>query len=114
MKFIQRFQEFTGWIPVVVVLSIAGWLVLGVMDRAAGSDTLALLMELPVLCAYALAAVGVSYLARRRFRRKLTDQEQVELWRAVLQGNKGACFIYFLDVVVWLGSLIALLVFFAQ
>lgn len=111
-KILVRFQEFIGWLPLLVGLSLLGWIVLGTLERDAGTSAVSLLLELPVLCAYALSALGLSYLARRRFRKILTDAQQEELWNATLRGDRGALLIYTLDVIVWLGSLLVLLLFF--
>lgn len=111
-KIFVRWQEFAGWLPVVGVLAIVAWVFLGGIDRGVGADTLGLLLELPVLCAYALAALGLGNLARRRFRKKLTEQQKAELWNGVLAGQRGPLFVYLLDTIVWLALTLALLALF--
>lgn len=111
-KQITRWQEFAGWLPLVGILALAAWVFLGGLDRSQGAASLSLLIELPVLAAYALTAIGLAQLARRRFRKKLTEEQQNQLWDAVVRGDRGALVIYLLDSLVWLGSVLVLLAFF--
>lgn len=95
----KRWQEFIGWLPVLALLAVASWILLGgITDR---SDIIRWLLELPVLTAYALAALGIAFLARRRQRRKLTKAESIELWNRAVAGERGALIIYLTDVLVW-------------
>lgn len=107
-----RWQEHVGWLPLVVLLALAAWVVLGALDRTAGMDSLSLLVELPIRCAYAVAALGLAYLARRRQRRHLNDFEQADLWTRTLNGERGALTIYITDAIIWLASATLLLLFF--
>lgn len=111
-QLITRWQEFAGWLPIVGLLALAAWVLLGGLDRSQGAASLSMLIELPVLAAYALTAIGLAQLARRRFRKKLTEEQQTELWDRVLRGERGALVIYLLDTLVWLGSALVLLAFF--
>jgi hypothetical protein len=95
----RRWQEFIGWLPLLVVVAVFGWVMLGgITDR---SDLIRWLLELPVLTAYALAALGAAFLARRRQRRKLTKEESAALWQRTLAGDRGALIIYLTDTFVW-------------
>lgn len=98
-NWLKRWQEFIGWVPLIVAISVAGWILLGgITDR---NDLIRWLLELPVLTGYALAALGVAFLARRRQRRALTDAESAELWKRTLAGERGALIIYLTDSIVW-------------
>ena len=82
-------QEFTLWLPGMVVLAMLGFLVLGALTPMTG-DALAWLAELPVLCAYAAAALGTSWAAKKLYLHDLdTDQERT-LHAAALSGDAGA------------------------
>ena len=52
--FFYASQEFTLWLPGLVVLAVLGYVILGAIVRV-GPDALAWLAELPALCAYAAA-----------------------------------------------------------
>jgi len=55
--FLSRWQEFIVWLPGLVVLTLIGFVVLGAFTSL-GGDAIAWLAELPVLCAYAAAALA--------------------------------------------------------
>lgn len=107
-----RWQEPYLWVPLLVVLAIVGWLVIGAIDRTAGTDMLAQLVDLPIRTAYAVVAIAIAFLARRRFRRRLTDTEQRRLWEAAADGEKGALTIVVMDALVWIITLVVSLLFF--
>ena len=107
-----RWQEPYLWVPLLIVLAFVGWLVIGAIDRTAGTDMLAQLVELPIRTAYAVAALAIAFLARRRFRRRLTDAEQRNLWLATVDGERGAVIIFITDAIVWIATFITLLLFF--
>ena len=87
--FFYQSQEFTLWLPGLVLLSVLGFVVLGAFTRVTG-DSLAWLAELPVLCAYAAAALGTSWAAKKLYLHDLdTDQERT-LHAAALSGDEGA------------------------
>lgn len=111
-QLVTRWQEFAGWLPLVGLLALAAWVFLGGLDRSQGAISLSLLIELPVLTAYALAALGLAQLARRRFRKKLTEEQQEQLWQGVLRGDRGALVVFISDTVVWLVLALVLLAFF--
>lgn len=111
-SYFARWQEPYLWVPALVVLALAAWLVLGALDRTATTDMLSQLVQLPILSAYALAALALTFLARRRQRRKLTDIEQQRLWEAAVAGHKGPLIIYVMDSLVWLTSFVVSLLFF--
>lgn len=100
-NWLSRWQEYLSWTPLLVLLSLIGWLAFGALDRRLGTDALAFLLELPIRTAYAAAALGIAYLARRRQRRTLTAEEQADLWNRTLNGERGALIIYLTDFIVW-------------
>lgn len=110
MKWLRRWQEFVWWVPLLALMSLAGWAALGnVTDR---SDLVRWLLELPVQTGYALAALGVAFLARRRQRKKLTPEEADDLWQRLLNGQRGALAVYLTDAAVWGLSFALSLLFF--
>lgn len=101
-EWIKRFSEFVGWLPLQVALAIAGVIVLGGMSRGLGPDLLAWVAELPVYLAFGFAALGLSYLAWRRWRYPLTPQQQGELWRRLMDGEIGPIVIYTVNAAFWI------------
>lgn len=100
-SFAVRWQEYLSWTPLLVVLSIIGWIVFGALDSRTSADTLSFLLELPMRTAYAAAALGIAFLARRRQRHKLTPDQQSDLWNRILAGERGALFVYLTDALIW-------------
>jgi amino acid transporter len=111
-SFFARWQESILWLPTLVLLALAAWLVLGALDRTATVDTLSLVINLPVLTAYALAALALTHLARRRWRKKLADHEQDQWWTKLMRGDHGAVVIYIVDAAFTVILTCALLAFF--
>lgn len=110
--FLARWQEPAIWLPLLTLLALGAWVIAGALDRTATADAMAMLLHLPIRTAYAAAALGLAYLARRRQRRRLSDDEQADLWTRTLNGERGALTIYITDAVVWLAPLVLLLLFF--
>lgn len=101
-SFFVRWQEYISWTPLLVILSVGGWIFFGALSRNDNfDDVLAALLELPIRTAYAAAALGIAYLARRRQRRHLTKEQGDNLWHLVMLGNKGAIIVYLTDALVW-------------
>lgn len=111
---LKRWQEPVVWMPLLALLAFGAWLVFGAMDPASTVDMLSRLMDLPITTAYAVAVLGLAWFARRRQRRRLSDEEQRELWRRTLDGELGALLIYFVDTFVWLVCVYLLLQFFSR
>lgn len=109
---VTRWQEPVFWLPMLALIAVSAWLVLGAMAPAAQVDLMAMLIELPIRCAYAVAALSAAWFARRRWRRRLSHGEQEELWRRLLDGERGALAIYFTDTLVWLACFVLLLCYF--
>jgi TRAP-type C4-dicarboxylate transport system permease small subunit len=109
---IQRFAEFIGWLPLQVALAIMGVVVLGGMARGLGPDLLAWLAELPIYLAFAFAALGISYLAWRRWRMPLDEARKAELWERLMAGERGAVVVYVVNAVFWVAVLWLALDFF--
>ncbi len=84
----RRWQEYVIALPLVALIAVVSWGVLGKLgDR---DDLIRWLLELPVLCGYALAAAGLTLIVCRRSRRNLSDDEATELWKRVLDAQPGA------------------------
>lgn len=125
-SFLVRWQDFSGWMPLCLGLGILAFIGFGALDRHATSDLLPIGAVLPWKLLYAFGALGILYLFRRRWRRKLTEKEQRDLWERAVQfdvaafgalgkgtRNLGAIIIYVTDAVVSLCALYWLLRFFA-
>lgn len=85
-----RWQVELGHLPAMMLVLAALWITVGAVDRDAIKDLLQPIAQLPIVCAYALAIISATYLAGRRMRRKLTDDEQRALHEAVIAGSFGA------------------------
>lgn len=107
-----RWQEPIFWLPLLTIVCIAAWMVLGALDERSVSEMLSPVMEVPIRCLLAYAWLHLVYLTRRRFRRKLTDEEQAELWAACMRSERGPLLLYLSDVGVWILAGAALLPFF--
>ena len=109
--FFYQSQEFTLWLPGLVLLSVLGFVVLGAVTRVTG-DSLAWLAELPVLCAYAAAALAFSWLIKRLYLHDLDRADEVRLHAAAEAGDGGARWLLIKDRLETLACVIAMLVFF--
>lgn len=111
-RWAKRFQEFIGWLPISIALYVVAWSALG--DRVAEdtSGTVVGILNLIQLIAHGIAAQGLAALIIRRYRRRLSDEDQERLWDALLEGKRGAILIYCMDFSVWLISIGASLAFF--
>jgi len=87
--FFYQSQEFTLWLPGLVVLAVIGYVVLGSIARI-GDDALAWLAELPVHCAWAAAWLGCAWLIQRLYGHDLTREEEIQLHAQARDGNAGA------------------------
>jgi hypothetical protein len=110
--FLKRWQEFTGWLPLLVFLALAGWVVFGALDPRLAPDRLSWLLDLPVMVAYALAASGMSYLAWRRWSVRLTGEEICAYWARVQAGERGAVVVFVVNAAFYLAALGMFLWFF--
>lgn len=110
--FLAKWHESTLWMPMCIVLALFAWVVLSALDRTAGVDMLPQIVALPIKIAYAMAALALTHLVRRRWRKKLTEQQQYELWVLAQAGSGKAFALIVLDAVFSLCALFALLVFF--
>lgn len=108
---LRRWQEPAIWLPLLVGLALGGWILLGALDRTAGADALALLVLLPVVSAYVLLAGGAVYLIRRRWRFRMTDVQQQEWMRRLMDDPRGPLTVYAVDAAVTVLSLLAVLGF---
>jgi membrane protein implicated in regulation of membrane protease activity len=113
MQFFARWQEYITWMPLSVALAILAWIFLGSLDRTAGLDQLPLIISLPIKIAYAFAALGLTYLARRRWRYRLTTDQQKDLWERLLRGDRGPLVVFIADTVLTLCVLFWLIRFFS-
>jgi hypothetical protein len=111
-KFISRWQEFAVWLPVLVILSIAGWVVFGALDQRITADALSWLLELPILCAYLAAACGAAWLVKFTYLRDLNADDECDLHALAQKGNKGARWLIVKDRIEWAFLLILFALFF--
>lgn len=86
---IYNSQEFTLWLPGMVALAILGFSVFGALTPMTG-DALEWLGELPVLCAYAAAALGTSWAAKKLYLHDIDTDQEIALHAAAQAGDAGA------------------------
>lgn len=111
--FLAKWHESTLWMPMCIVLALFAWVVLSALDRTAGVDMLPQIVALPIKIAYAMAALALTHLVRRRWRMKLTPQQQQELWTFAQAGDKGPLILIGMDMVFSLCALYWLLHYFS-
>lgn len=109
-NFFHRWQEFVLWLPGLVLLAIAGFVVLGGIARV-GTDSLAFLLELPALCAYALAAFGLSWLIKSLYLYDIDRAAEKALQDRVLAGDANARWLLVKDRLETLVCVVLMLAF---
>jgi hypothetical protein len=113
LAYLKRWQEFVGWLPLVVILAAGAWLVFGALDPLAVVDALAMLVTLPIRAAYAFAALGLAYLAWRRWSQRLDETQLADFWRRLMNGEPGALIVFAINAGFYLCVSLALLLFFS-
>lgn len=111
-RWLTRWQELAGWLPLTVAAVLVAWLVLGALLPWGAETAIESLIELAIRLAYALAAAGVARLVWRRWRVPLNDDQVRDYWRGVMAGERGPLIAHAINAAVYLGALVALLVFF--
>jgi hypothetical protein len=86
---IYHSQEFTLWLPGMVLLALLAYVVFGALTPMTG-DALAWLAELPALCAYAAAALGASWIIKKLYLHDIDTAQEIALQDAALAGDAGA------------------------
>lgn len=108
--FVQRWQEMGVLLPLVVALTLVGYIALG--GIAATSTLITWLLELPVYSAYAVAACGLAYLSWRRWSIRLTDAQVEDFWNRLMAGERGALTVFIVNATFYLCAFVSLLWFF--
>lgn len=112
MNWLKRWQEFTGWLPLLLLIAVLAWVVLGaVSDR---DDLIRWLIELPVRTLYVVAASGVSYLVWRRWSFRMDDEQLREYWTGLLAGDLGSIVVFLVNAGFYLCVFIASLWFLSR
>lgn len=111
--YLLRWQEFLGWAPLVAVLAVVAWVTLGALDPVAAASALSTLVDLPARAVAAILAVGIAYLAWRRWSYRLDEEQRRRLWDGVMAGDRGPIIVYLFNGVFFLCAAISLLVFFS-
>ena len=109
--FFYASQEFTLWLPGMVVLAVIGYIVLGAIVRV-GPDALAWLAELPALCAYAAAWLACSWVIKVVYMHDIDRPTEAVLQQRVLAGDPDARWLLLKDRLETFGALLMALVFF--
>ncbi|MBN8262504.1 MAG: hypothetical protein J0L59_09280 [Xanthomonadales bacterium] len=109
--FFYASQEFTLWLPGLVVLAVVGYVVLGAIVRV-GPDALAWLAELPALCAYAAAWLAFSWAIKAVYMHDIDRPTERDLQSRVLAGDQAARWLLVKDRLETFGALLLSLAFF--
>lgn len=108
-----HFKAFAFWLPLMVVLTLLGWIVLGALPgmRMTG-DLVAWLTELPVVTCYAIAAGAATSLSMRATGMNLENTYRAELIRRAANGDHAAHQTLSQEIRAWLGFLVIWSLFF--
>ncbi len=109
--FFYQSQEFTLWLPGLVVLAVLGWVVIGGIVRV-GPDALAWLIELPVLCAWAAAWLGASWAIKALYLHDIPRELEAVLQHRAMDGDANARWLLVKDRLETAGCLLLTLIFF--
>lgn len=110
-NFFYQSQEFTLWLPGLVLLAVLGWVVIGGIVRV-GPDAMAWLIELPVWCAWAAAWLGASWAIKVLYLHDIPRELEGELEDRILDGDSAARWLLVKDRLETLGCLLLTLIFF--
>ncbi len=102
LNFFSRWQEFVIWLPLLVVLALVGYVVIGAFDRTAGGDLLGLLLELVVRCVYFACVGAAAWLFKRTYLHDLPDVQEQALHDRASSGDAGAKWLLVKDRIEWL------------
>ncbi|MDC7806417.1 hypothetical protein PQS31_06210 [Luteimonas sp BLCC-B24] len=109
---VSQWQEFVVWLPVLFVIAIVAYVLLGAVVRI-GADPLAWLAEIPVMCAWAAVACATAWLIKRTYWMDLDDVMERELYERVLnEADPEAWRLLIKDRVEWLALLLLAFAFF--
>ena len=111
-RWLTRWQEPLLWLPLVGLLILGAWVLLGALDETAVADSLSLLMNLPIVSAYAFAASGLAYLIWRRWSYRLTVEQLQALWAGLMRGERGPLVIFVVNAGFYICVTLGLLLFF--
>jgi hypothetical protein len=100
------FKAFAIWLPLLALLSILGWIVLGAMPGARFTgDILAWLAELPVITCHAAAAGGACVLGMHITGMNIDNVERSRLMERAANGDAAALRLLQLETFAWLAHL---------
>lgn len=111
--FFARWQEFAVWMPVLVLVALISFLVLGGLPGVAVSgDLIAWMLELPIACLYLAAAMGAAWLFKFTYLLDINTVRELELHSLVLQGDKHARWLIIKDRIEWAFLIVLFTAFF--
>lgn len=106
-------KAFVFWLPIMVVLTLLGWLVLGALpNMKMTGDLIAWLMELPVTTCYAIAAAGATILTLQVTGINIDNDLRALLFVRACRGDRDAQRVLILETAAWLGFLCVWSLFF--
>lgn len=106
IRLTTHFKAFAFWLPLMVVLTVLGWLVLGALPgmRMTG-DLVAWLAELPVITCYAIAAGAATSLTMRATGMNLDNAYRQQLIERAANGDASAHRTLNQEIRAWLAFL---------
>jgi hypothetical protein len=102
-RFFPRWQEFMVAMPIVFVVALVIWIVLG--SLSAENDNIQWLIELPIKCVYALAALGLTYLGWRRWSMRISGKRLEDYWDRMMAGERGPLIVFGINAGFYLCAL---------
>lgn len=105
-RFLHDWQELTGWLPLLALLTLSAFFILPAIDPHSGIDGLAdLFHALLNTVKLTMAAFG-AWLLQRLYFRDLTRQEEDELLQGDRAGDANARFVLWRHRLEWLACFV--------
>lgn len=112
-QFFANWQEFILWIPGLVILTVVGAFLFGALPGMPSmADTLAMLAELPAMCAYAAAACAFCWLFMRTNIFLMRRRDLKTMFDEARHGSLSAFLTLAAYLTMWFSVLCAFLWFF--
>lgn len=109
-NFFYQSQEFTLWLPGLVLLAVIGYVVLGGLARV-GTDAIAWLLELPAWSAWATAWLGTAWLIQYLYMHDLSREDEERLHADAEEDLPGARWVLVKARLETFGALVISLIF---
>lgn len=113
MEFNRHHQELIGWSIVAVVGFFFAYSVFGGWDRTSVTDMLSKVLDISIKAIGATLALGLTYLAITRHRRRLSKEESDNLGQRLMESKNGPLIVHLANQVGALCLVAMLLLYFS-